>query len=44
MKPPSFDFFAPTSLGEALRHMAEFSFGAKALAGGQSLIQSSCRP
>lgn len=38
MKPPPFDYYAPTSLDEALAHLAEYGYDAKALAGGQSLI------
>lgn len=38
MKPPPFEYFAPTTLDEALHYMAEYGFEAKALAGGQSLI------
>ena len=38
MKPAPFDYYAPTSLDEALDTMAEYGFDAKALAGGQSLI------
>ena len=38
MKPPPFDYFNPASLDEALTHLAEHGYDAKALAGGQSLI------
>jgi len=38
MKPPPFDYYNPTSVGEALTHLAEHGYDAKALAGGQSLI------
>ncbi|MBI1881317.1 MAG: xanthine dehydrogenase family protein subunit M [Chloroflexi bacterium] len=38
MKPPSFEYYAPTTLDEALAHLANFGYEAKALAGGQSLI------
>ena len=38
MKPPPFAYHAPTTLDEALRLMAEHGYGAKVLAGGQSLI------
>ena len=38
MKPPPFQYFAPTSIDEALALMAEHGYDAKALAGGQSLI------
>ena len=38
MKPPPFQYFAPTTIDEALALMAEHGFDAKVLAGGQSLI------
>lgn len=38
MKPAPFEYFAPTTLEEALGHLAEFGYDAKVLAGGQSLI------
>ncbi|MFC2055475.1 FAD binding domain-containing protein [Chloroflexota bacterium] len=38
MKPPPFDYYAPTSVEEALVHLSEHGYDAKALAGGQSLI------
>lgn len=38
MKPPPFDYVAPTSLDEALDALAEHGEDAKVLAGGQSLI------
>jgi carbon-monoxide dehydrogenase medium subunit len=38
MKPPPFEYYAPTTLDEALAHLANFGYDAKALAGGQSLI------
>ncbi len=38
MKPPPFKYFAPTTIEEALAHMVEYGYEAKALAGGQSLI------
>ncbi len=38
MKPPPFEYYAPTTLDEALALMAEHGYDAKALAGGQSLI------
>ena len=38
MKPPPFEYFAPSSLPEALELMAQHGYGAKALAGGQSLV------
>jgi CO/xanthine dehydrogenase FAD-binding subunit len=38
MKPASFEYFAPTTVEEALSHLAEYGYDAKVLAGGQSLI------
>jgi carbon-monoxide dehydrogenase medium subunit len=38
MKPPSFEYFAPRTLDEALGLLAERGDGAKVLAGGQSLV------
>jgi carbon-monoxide dehydrogenase medium subunit len=38
MKPPPFQYYAPTSLEAALEYMAEYGAEAKPLAGGQSLI------
>ncbi len=38
MKPASFEYFSPTTVEEALLHLAEFGYEAKVLAGGQSLI------
>ena len=38
MKPASFEYFAPTSLEEALALLAQHGDEAKVLAGGQSLI------
>ena len=38
MKPPPFDYYAPDTLDEALALMAQHGYGAKALAGGQSLV------
>ena len=38
MKPAPFDYYAPTSVDQALDHMAQLGYGAKLLAGGQSLI------
>ena len=38
MKPASFKYVAPTTLDQALEHLAEHSFDAKVIAGGQSLI------
>jgi CO/xanthine dehydrogenase FAD-binding subunit len=38
MKPAPFKYLAPTSVEEALSHLAEFGYDAKVLAGGQSLI------
>ena len=38
MKPPSFDYLAPASVEEALALLGDLGEGAKALAGGQSLV------
>ncbi len=38
MKPSPFKYYAPTTVKEALAHLAEHGWDAKALAGGQSLI------
>ena len=38
MKPPAFEYFAPTTVEEAAAHLAEYGYDAKPLAGGQSLI------
>ena len=38
MKPASFDYYAPASLGEALDRLAELGYSGKILAGGQSLV------
>ena len=38
MKPAPFDYFSPTSVAEALALLAKYGYGAKLLAGGQSLI------
>jgi carbon-monoxide dehydrogenase medium subunit len=38
MKPAPFKYYAPTTIEEALAHLAEYGYDAKALAGGQSLI------
>lgn len=38
MKPPPFEFFAPTSLQEAAEILGEYGGEAKVLAGGQSLL------
>jgi aerobic carbon-monoxide dehydrogenase medium subunit len=38
MKPVPFDYYAPTSVEEALDKLAELGYGGKVLAGGQSLI------
>src|SRR5581483_3626621 len=38
MKPPPFEYDAPTTLGEALDLLAEYGDDAKVLAGGQSLV------
>jgi CO/xanthine dehydrogenase FAD-binding subunit len=38
MKPASFEYYAPTTVDEALDHLARHGWDAKVLAGGQSLI------
>lgn len=38
MKPASFEYIAPTTLEQALEQLAEHTFDAKIIAGGQSLI------
>jgi len=38
MKPVNFDYYAPTSVEEALETLAELGYNGKVLAGGQSLI------
>ncbi len=38
MKPAPFKYYAPTTVEEALTHLAEYGYDAKPLAGGQSLI------
>ncbi len=38
MKPAPFKYYAPTTVEEALVHLAEYGYDAKPLAGGQSLI------
>ena len=38
MKPPPFEYYNPSSIDEALMHLAEHGYDAKALAGGQSLV------
>ena len=38
MKPAPFKYYAPTTVDEALAHLAEHGWDAKVLAGGQSLI------
>jgi carbon-monoxide dehydrogenase medium subunit len=38
MKPAPFKYQAPTTLEEALDHLAEYGYDAKILAGGQSLV------
>jgi len=38
MKPAPFEYFSPTTVDEALFHLAEYGYEAKVLAGGQSLI------
>jgi aerobic carbon-monoxide dehydrogenase medium subunit len=40
MKPAEFDYYAPTSLNEAVDLLAEMGYGCKILAGGQSLVPS----
>ncbi|MCC6177648.1 MAG: xanthine dehydrogenase family protein subunit M [Chloroflexi bacterium] len=38
MKPPSFDYYAPRTVDEALARLSEHGDAAKVLAGGQSLV------
>lgn len=38
MKPAAFAYYAPTSVEQALDHLAELGYSGKVLAGGQSLI------
>ena len=38
MKPAPFEYFAPTTIEEALAYLSEYGYDAKVLAGGQSLI------
>jgi len=38
MKPAPFDYFAPSTLTEALELLGEYGYDAKVLAGGQSLV------
>lgn len=38
MKPAPFEYYAPTTVEEALAHLGEHGYDAKVLAGGQSLI------
>jgi len=38
MKPPPFEYYAPTTVEETLTHLANHGYDAKPLAGGQSLI------
>src|SRR5258707_6826784 len=38
MKPAPFDYYAPTSVGEACSLLARYGSDAKLLAGGQSLV------
>jgi len=38
MKPPPFEYYAPATLPEALELMSQHGYGAKVLAGGQSLV------
>jgi len=40
MKPAPFDYYAPTSVAEALERLNELGYAGKVLAGGQSLIPS----
>ena len=38
MKPAPFEYYAPTTVDEALALLAKYGYDAKVLAGGQSLI------
>jgi carbon-monoxide dehydrogenase medium subunit len=38
MKPAPFEYYAPTTVDEALEHLSEYGYEAKVLAGGQSLV------
>lgn len=38
MKPAQFDYYAPTSISEALENLSNLGYSGKVLAGGQSLI------
>jgi carbon-monoxide dehydrogenase medium subunit len=38
MKPAPFEYYAPTTVEEAMLHLAEYGYDAKVLAGGQSLV------
>jgi CO/xanthine dehydrogenase FAD-binding subunit len=38
MKPPPFEYYAPTTVAAALAHLNQYGYEAKPLAGGQSLI------
>jgi carbon-monoxide dehydrogenase medium subunit len=38
MKPAPFDYYAPTTVEQALAHLTEHGYEAKVLAGGQSLV------
>jgi carbon-monoxide dehydrogenase medium subunit len=38
MKPAAFKYYAPTTVAEALAHLAKYGYEAKPLAGGQSLV------
>jgi CO/xanthine dehydrogenase FAD-binding subunit len=38
MKPAPFKYYAPTTVSEALAHLAQHGYDAKVLAGGQSLV------
>ncbi len=40
MKPAPFDYYAPTTLEQALDQLAQLGYSAKVLAGGQSLVAS----
>ena len=39
MRPRAFDYYAPTTLDEALALLAQYGTRARPLAGGQSLVQ-----
>ena len=38
MKPPSFDYYDPTTIGETINLLARYGTEARMLAGGQSLV------